>query len=64
MDWIFIGSTTNDSFLLNGIDIFKKKWKNSGEKATVIDPLYKVTKQFTVWSVFNDNFYTKEKKVM
>ncbi|MFE5319300.1 hypothetical protein ACFQ88_11395 [Paenibacillus sp. NPDC056579] len=51
MDWVFIGSTADDSFLLNGIDIFKKKWEDTGRKATVIDPIYKVKKYFTVWSV-------------
>ncbi|MZQ83256.1 hypothetical protein GQF01_14165 [Paenibacillus sp. 5J-6] len=55
MDWVFIGSTANESFLLNGIDIFKKKWEYTSEIATVIDPIYKVKKYFTVWSVQKDN---------
>ncbi|ULL16522.1 hypothetical protein DVH26_20000 [Paenibacillus sp. H1-7] len=41
--------------MLNGIDIFKKKWNDTGGKAAVIDPIYNVKKYFTVWSVQNDN---------
>jgi hypothetical protein len=55
MDWVFIGSTADESFLLNGIDIFKKKWECSGEMATVIDPIYNVKKHFTIWSVQKEN---------
>ena len=53
MNWKCIGSTFNDSFILNGIDIFKKDWVDTGTKVKVKDPLYGEIKTFTVWKVSN-----------
>jgi hypothetical protein len=53
-DWEFVGSTSTDSFKLNGIDIFKKKWVNTGITAKVIDPLYGASKDFTVWIIHHE----------
>lgn len=54
MDWEFMGTTINDSFILCGIDIFKEKWENTGEVACVIDPAYRKQFNFTVWRVNKD----------
>jgi len=53
MNWEYAGSTYNDSFILNGIDIFKKNWIDTGKMARVKDPRYGVMKTFTVWKISN-----------
>lgn len=52
--WKFVGSCTNDSFILEGIDIFKKQWVSTGKQIRVKDPLYKQSFEFTVWNVKTD----------
>jgi hypothetical protein len=51
MGWNFIGSTSNDSFILHGVDIFRGKWISTSTTANVVDPMYGVTKNFTVWRI-------------
>ncbi|MCA1066121.1 hypothetical protein QTG56_25460 (plasmid) [Rossellomorea sp. AcN35-11] len=51
----FKGSTLDDSFILNGIDIFKEKWIDTGKEAKVTDPIYGQGFTFTVWKVIRDD---------
>lgn len=51
MGWKFIGSTHQDSFIINGVDIFKEKWESTGERVGVVDPIYKQQFTFSVWRV-------------
>lgn len=37
--WNFIGSSFGDNFVIDGIDIFKKNWIDTGRKVEVQDPL-------------------------
>ncbi|SCZ11220.1 hypothetical protein [Alkaliphilus peptidifermentans] len=55
MKWRFVGSTTEDKFIIDGIDIFKEKWESTGEVADVIDPLYGQPFKFNVWRVENED---------
>ncbi|MCR8636789.1 hypothetical protein [Paenibacillus radicis (ex Xue et al. 2023)] len=54
MQWHFLGSTSNDTFFINGTDIFKENWINTRETANVTDPLYKTIKKFTVWTIISE----------
>jgi hypothetical protein len=47
-------SSFYDSFILEGIDIFKKQWVSTGKQIRVKDPLYKQLFEFTVWNVKTD----------
>jgi hypothetical protein len=49
--WKFVGSSFGDSFILDGIDIFKKQWMNTGKEIRVKDPHYNQLFEFTVWKV-------------
>jgi len=40
MKWKFIGSTIDDSFIIDGVDIFKEKWNDTGINVKLKDPLY------------------------
>jgi len=51
LEWKYIGVTTNDSFIVDGVDIFKEQWKNTGKIAHVVDPLYGKKLKFTVWEI-------------
>lgn len=52
--WKFVGSCINDSFILEGTDIFTKQWVNTGKQIRVKDPLYNQPFEFTVWKVKMD----------
>lgn len=54
MSWKFIGSSSDDSFVISGIDIFKEQWEDTGEIAHVVDPLYGQSFNFTVWRINNN----------
>lgn len=45
------GSTAEDKFIINGIDIFNEEWENTGEVAHVIAPHYGQAFTFNVWKV-------------
>ncbi|RKP55561.1 hypothetical protein D7Z26_10285 [Cohnella endophytica] len=49
--WKFRGSTSNDSFILDGIDIFKQEWINTKQTIEVKDPLYNQSFNFSIWNV-------------
>jgi hypothetical protein len=51
MKWNFVGSTFNDSFILNGIDVFQEKWISTGKSVQVKDPIYGETKNFGMFLV-------------
>jgi hypothetical protein len=51
MKWRFIGSTVDDKFIIDNIDIFKEEWQDTGEVAHVRDPLYDQAFTFNVWKV-------------
>lgn len=51
MSWKYIGVTANDSFIIDGVDVFKEDWENTGKIAHVIDPLYNQKYAFTVWRI-------------
>lgn len=51
MNWRFAGSAAEDKFIIDGIDIFKEEWENTGEVIQVKDPLYGQEYMFTVWKV-------------
>lgn len=51
MKWKFLGSTSTESFIINGIDIFKEKWVDSGEYANVVDPIYGSINKFSIWYI-------------
>ena len=51
MGWTYIGFTTNDSFIIDGVDVFKEEWKNTGKIANVIDPAHHQKFAFTIWQV-------------
>ncbi len=53
--WNFIGSSFGDNFVIDGIDIFKKTWIDTGRKVEVQDPLYHQKFTFTVWKIKNEN---------
>lgn len=55
MAWKFIGACYGDKFIIDGVDIFKEKWENTGEKVHVKDPHYGQQFTFNVWKVRNDN---------
>jgi hypothetical protein len=55
MIWKYIGSTYNDSFVINGVDIFRFKWIDTGKIAKVKDPIYGVLKSFTIWTIYVEN---------
>lgn len=50
MGWKCIG-VTSDSFIIEGVDVFKEDWENTGKVAHVIDPLYGQKYEFIVWKV-------------
>jgi hypothetical protein len=52
--WEFKGTAPNQ-FLIEGEDIFKEKWINTGEKAEVKNPLYSNERIFTIWKVEREN---------
>jgi hypothetical protein len=51
LGWTYIGLTTKDSFIIDGTDVFKEEWKDTGEIANVVDPAYGQKFEFTVWQV-------------
>lgn len=51
MKWKFIGSTIDDSFIIDGVDIFKEKWNDTGINVKLKDPLYGDIKTFKVWTI-------------
>jgi len=50
-DWKFAGTTKSGVFLLDGVDLTKVKWTDTGRKARVFDPLEQKARTFTVWRV-------------
>lgn len=60
MGWTFIGSATNDNFIIDGVDVFNEKWTNTAKIANVIDPIYGQKFKFTVWQVKNLQFAAGE----
>ncbi|MFC5528329.1 hypothetical protein [Cohnella yongneupensis] len=52
--WKFRGSCSDDTFLIDDIDIFKHKWINTKETVKVKDPLYNQTFNFSIWNVIVD----------
>jgi hypothetical protein len=64
LNWNYAGLTYNDSFLINGVDIFFLEWVDTGTRIKVKDPLYGEIKTLTVWSVvinrLNINFAAGE----
>ena len=55
MKWKLLGSTIDDSFIIDGVDIFKEKWKDTGIIVNLKDPLYGDIKTFKVWTVISRN---------
>lgn len=53
MGWNYIGITTKDSFIIDGVDVFKEEWKNTGKIANVVDSAYGQKFTFNVWQVIN-----------
>lgn len=51
MGWKYIGVTASDSFIINGVDVFKEDWENTGKTAHVLDPLYGHKYEFSVCRV-------------
>jgi hypothetical protein len=51
MEWKYIGVTSNDSFVINGADIFQEDWVNAGITVKVKDPNYGEIHTLTVWSI-------------
>lgn len=51
MEWKFSGSTIGDSFPINGIDIFKEKWIDTGTIVKLKDPLYGEMKTLKIWTI-------------
>lgn len=51
MGWKYIGVTASDSFIIDGVDVFKENWENTGKTVHVVDPLYGQKYEFTVWKV-------------
>ncbi|MDD5270938.1 MAG: hypothetical protein PHE80_07115 [Candidatus Omnitrophica bacterium] len=51
--WEFLGTSVDStSFMINGIDVWKHKWKKASEpKAEVKDPLYKQDFSFEVYEI-------------
>ena len=47
------GSTYIDSYIINGFDIFKEKWVNTGKSVKVIDPIDGEIKTSTEFSMKN-----------
>jgi hypothetical protein len=56
LSWVFLGITFNDSFIINGVDIFKENWVNTGIKTKIKDPLYGEIKTFDVWKITKENY--------
>jgi hypothetical protein len=55
MEWEFIGTSIGDKFIIDGVDIFKEKWENTGEIVQVRDPIYNQVFKFNVWKVNHNN---------
>lgn len=55
MSWKFAGSCFGDSFIIDGVDIFKDEWEDTGVLIGVVDPLYGQTYKFRKWKVKNEN---------
>lgn len=51
MKWKYVGSSYDDSFVLNGIDLFEQDWVSTGETIKVRDPIYGETKILLVWNI-------------
>jgi hypothetical protein len=50
-EWNFAGTTKSGMFLLDGVDITKEKWTDTGRKARVFDPFEQKVRTLTVWKV-------------
>lgn len=55
MSWKFIGATCNDSFLIDGVDVFKERWNRTNKTVEVKDPLHGQSFTFDVYCVHVDN---------
>lgn len=55
MRWKFLGTTADDSFIIDEVDIFKRKWMDTGINVKLKDPLYGEIKTFKVWTVTSRN---------
>ncbi|MGM0834682.1 MAG: hypothetical protein ACQEV7_00895 [Bacillota bacterium] len=51
MQWKYVGSTYDDSFVLNGIDLFQEDWVSTGKTIQVKEPTYGEVKYFSVYFI-------------
>ena len=55
MSWEFIGISTGDIFIIDGVDIFKEEWESIDRTVNVLDPNYKQSFTFQIWKVKKKN---------
>ncbi len=52
----FIGSTSKDIFCIDGVNLFKYRWVNTGSCAIVLNPDTKKPYTFSIYEItLNDN---------
>lgn len=55
-NWNYIATISDgESFEIDGINIWNKEWKSTGEKTTVKDPIYKQDHLISVYNIIVNN---------
>jgi len=58
-DWVFVKTGIEGECELFGVNIFEYVWNNTGQKVSVLDPVYGQTHEMTVYTAtINDRTVT------